>query len=50
MRLKERDGKPQYLRHLPRIRAYLRKTLRHPALAEVAGFYEQHGILEERTP
>ena len=36
--------------HLPRIRAYLRKTLRHPALAEVAGFYEQHGILEERTP
>jgi tRNA threonylcarbamoyl adenosine modification protein YjeE len=50
VRLKERDGKPQYLRHLPRIRAYLRKTLRHPALAEVAGFYEQHGILEERTP
>ena len=32
-RLERRDGKPQYLRHLPRVWAYLQRSLAHPALA-----------------
>lgn len=39
-RLNQRDGKPQYLAHIPRIEAYLKKCLRHPALAAVKGWYE----------
>ncbi|GLI92486.1 tRNA (adenosine(37)-N6)-threonylcarbamoyltransferase complex ATPase subunit type 1 TsaE [Methylocystis echinoides] len=39
-RLNQRDGKPHYLAHLPRIEAYLRKCLRHPALAELKSWYE----------
>jgi tRNA threonylcarbamoyl adenosine modification protein YjeE len=31
-RLERRDGKPQYLRHVPRIWAYLQRSLAHPAL------------------
>ncbi|GIL01766.1 MAG: bifunctional tRNA (adenosine(37)-N6)-threonylcarbamoyltransferase complex ATPase subunit type 1 TsaE/phosphotransferase [Alphaproteobacteria bacterium] len=34
VRLDRRDGKPAYLRHLPRMRAYLARNLAHPALAE----------------
>lgn len=50
VRLDRRDGKPAYLRHLPRIRAYLRRALAHPALAGLRAFYEEHGILQERMP
>ncbi|MGE5368852.1 MAG: tRNA (adenosine(37)-N6)-threonylcarbamoyltransferase complex ATPase subunit type 1 TsaE [Chloroflexota bacterium] len=39
-RLDQRDGKPHYLAHLPRIEAYLKKCLRHPALAELKSWYE----------
>ncbi|MGE0235238.1 tRNA (adenosine(37)-N6)-threonylcarbamoyltransferase complex ATPase subunit type 1 TsaE [Methylocystis sp.] len=39
-RLDRRDGKPQYLGHLPRVESYLRKSLRHPALADVKAWYE----------
>jgi tRNA threonylcarbamoyl adenosine modification protein YjeE len=39
-RLDQRDRKPQYLQHLPRIEAYLKKGLRHPALADVKAWYE----------
>jgi len=38
-RLDRRDGKPQYLRHLPRIYAYLRRALRHPTLAALGDWY-----------
>jgi aminoglycoside/choline kinase family phosphotransferase len=38
-RLDVRDGKPQYLRHLPRAWAYLQRALRHPALTELAAWY-----------
>jgi tRNA threonylcarbamoyl adenosine modification protein YjeE len=41
-RLDKRDGKPQYLRHLPRIHAYVRRALRHPALAKLRAWYETH--------
>ena len=49
VRLDRRDGKPAYLRHLPRIRDYLRRALSHPALAARRDFYGEHGLLEERT-
>jgi aminoglycoside/choline kinase family phosphotransferase len=39
-RLDRRDGKPQYLRHLPRIERAVRKNLAHPALAGLRGWYE----------
>jgi aminoglycoside/choline kinase family phosphotransferase len=38
-RLDRRDGKPQYLRHMPRVWAYLRRSLAHPALAPLAAWY-----------
>ncbi len=34
-RLDRRDGKPQYLAHLPRIWTYLQRCLAHPALTQV---------------
>ena len=39
-RLKLRDGKPQYLRHLPRIRRYLNRCLGHPELKSLRAWYE----------
>jgi aminoglycoside/choline kinase family phosphotransferase len=41
-RLDQRDGKPQYLRHLPRVFRYMQRSLRHPALSRLSGWYEQH--------
>lgn len=41
-RLDKRDGKPQYLAHLPRIEAYLARNLAHPALARLKQWYERH--------
>jgi N-acetylmuramate 1-kinase len=48
VRLEKRDGKPYYLKHLPRIRNYLRRALAHPALTDLRDFYIAHGLLEER--
>ncbi|WP_274626711.1 tRNA (adenosine(37)-N6)-threonylcarbamoyltransferase complex ATPase subunit type 1 TsaE [Arvimicrobium flavum] len=47
VRLDRRDGKPAYLKHLPRIRDYLRRALAHPALADIADLYRRHGLLDE---
>lgn len=49
VRLDRRDGKPAYLRHLPRIRDYLRRALGHPSLARLNRLYADNGILEERA-
>jgi N-acetylmuramate 1-kinase len=38
-RLNRRDGKPQYLRHQPRIWSYLNRSLAHPALSPVRDWY-----------
>jgi aminoglycoside/choline kinase family phosphotransferase len=38
-RLNRRDGKPQYLRHQPRIWTYLNRSLEHPALSHFKGWY-----------
>ncbi len=47
VRLDRRDGKPGYLKHLPRIQSYLRRSLAHPALDEVRAFVEKSGILDD---
>jgi len=39
-RLDRRDGKPQYLRHMPRIWTYLQRALAHPALAPLKAWYD----------
>jgi len=38
-RLNRRDGKPQYLRHQPRIWTYLKRSLSHPSLAHLRDWY-----------
>jgi N-acetylmuramate 1-kinase len=39
-RLDRRDGKPQYLAHLPRLKKYLMRNLTHPALRDLKAWYE----------
>jgi tRNA threonylcarbamoyl adenosine modification protein YjeE len=41
-RLNRRDGKPQYLKHQPRIWTYLNRSLDHPALSAIRGWYAAH--------
>jgi aminoglycoside/choline kinase family phosphotransferase len=38
-RLEKRDGKPQYLRHMPRVWRYLQRALAHPSLAALKSWY-----------
>lgn len=39
-RLDRRDGKPHYLRHLPRIRRYLARCIAHQDLSALRGWYD----------
>ncbi|HLH87740.1 MAG TPA: tRNA (adenosine(37)-N6)-threonylcarbamoyltransferase complex ATPase subunit type 1 TsaE [Xanthobacteraceae bacterium] len=39
-RLDRRDGKPQYLRHLPRVWSYLQRSLAHAALSPLEAWYQ----------
>ena len=41
-RLNMRDGKPQYLQHMPRVSRYLKRNLEDPTLAELKQWYERH--------
>jgi len=41
-RLDRRDGKPQYLRHMPRVWRSLQRSLAHPALAELSAWYKDN--------
>jgi hypothetical protein len=41
-RLDMRDGKPHYLRHLPRVWGYLQRSLGHPALESLGAWYLAH--------
>ncbi|MFL6932995.1 MAG: tRNA (adenosine(37)-N6)-threonylcarbamoyltransferase complex ATPase subunit type 1 TsaE [Xanthobacteraceae bacterium] len=41
-RLAKRDGKPQYLRHQPRIWRNLRRSLSHPELKPLKTWYDKH--------
>jgi tRNA threonylcarbamoyl adenosine modification protein YjeE len=38
-RLDRRDGKPHYLRHIPRVWGYLQRSLAHPSLETLKGWY-----------
>lgn len=49
VRLLERDGKPQYLRHIPRIKTYLRRTLGHPSMAALHQLYAAWGVLDDEA-
>jgi N-acetylmuramate 1-kinase len=42
VRLAHRDGKQQYLAHLPRIWGYLQRNLRQVTLAPLAAWYDKH--------
>ena len=48
VRLAVRDGKPQYRRHIPRIRGYLQQTLNHPTLSALKLLYADLGVTEPR--
>lgn len=41
-RLNQRDGKPQYLQHMPRVWRYLKRALSHQSLQGLATWYERH--------
>ena len=45
VRLAERDNKPGYLKHLPRVLSYIRAHLGHPALQPVAAWLDTHAPL-----
>ncbi|MEJ5901264.1 tRNA (adenosine(37)-N6)-threonylcarbamoyltransferase complex ATPase subunit type 1 TsaE [Ochrobactrum teleogrylli] len=47
VRLDERDGKPAYLNHLPRIHDYLGRVLVHPVMAPVAAWFRELGLMQE---
>ncbi|MBI2718479.1 MAG: tRNA (adenosine(37)-N6)-threonylcarbamoyltransferase complex ATPase subunit type 1 TsaE [Rhizobiales bacterium] len=41
-RLARRDGKPGYIRHMPRVASSLAANLRHPSLARLRGWFTRH--------
>ncbi|BAT61730.1 tRNA threonylcarbamoyladenosine biosynthesis protein TsaE [Variibacter gotjawalensis] len=41
-RLDKRDGKPQYLRHQPRVWRNMRRSLAHPSLAKLKAWYDEN--------
>lgn len=45
IRLDQRDGKPHYLKHLPRMRRYFGSAIAHQALAPVAAFCAEYGLV-----
>ena len=42
VRLLERDGKPNYLQHMPRTWDYVARNLAHPDLALLKAWYDTH--------
>jgi N-acetylmuramate 1-kinase len=44
VRLKQRDGKPGYMKHMPRTLAYLASALHHPVLAPLHDWMAEAGI------
>jgi N-acetylmuramate 1-kinase len=44
IRLNQRDGKPQYLAHLPRIETYVRRTLKASGFSRLQAFYADMGL------
>lgn len=50
MRLARRDGKPGYMRHLPRLRRMLERNLAHPALEPLAAWFRRNVAADLRIP
>lgn len=50
MRLARRDGKPGYMRHLPRLRRMLERNLAHPALGPLAAWFRRNVAADLRIP
>jgi tRNA threonylcarbamoyl adenosine modification protein YjeE len=48
-RLAKRDGKPQYLQHVPRLWRYLDRDLAHPQLAGLKRWYNRHFPADARA-
>lgn len=46
-RLYRRDGKPAYLKHMPRVAAHLARNLEHPALKPLRDWFERNLPLEQ---
>jgi aminoglycoside/choline kinase family phosphotransferase len=42
VRLLRRDGKPEYLQHLPRVWPMLERSLAHPALEPLRRWVDRH--------
>jgi tRNA threonylcarbamoyl adenosine modification protein YjeE len=49
-RLNKRDGKPQYLRHIPRVWGYLQRSLAHPSLEALKDWYTEHVPVPDAPP
>ncbi len=49
VRLANRDGKPHYLKHVPRVSRYLERNLAHPALAQLRSWYDRFLPAERRA-
>ena len=48
-RLDRRDGKPNYLRHIPRVSDYLERNLSHPVLSDLKRWYDTNLPHAERA-
>jgi N-acetylmuramate 1-kinase len=43
-RLNKRDNKPAYLKHMPRVKQYLLRNLKHPALLPLKQWFEHNAV------
>jgi aminoglycoside/choline kinase family phosphotransferase len=50
VRLAQRDAKPNYLDHLPRIIGYIQHNLAHPALDDIAAWLEAEAPMSLQMP
>ena len=49
-RLDRRDGKPQYIRHMPRVWDYLQRSLAHPSLESLRIWYSLNVPKPDKAP
>jgi len=50
VRLAVKDGKAQYLKHIPRVAVYLEEGLKHPLLATLRAWFAVNGVDFSRVP
>lgn len=49
VRLNERDGKPQYLRHIPRVEQYITRAVQHSKLHPLRNWLKEAGIIKAES-